>query len=44
LKANQEDREKRKAEIKWMDEWASFMRPRPNLKCCSAKEEEDGNL
>lgn len=24
--------------------WASVMRPRPNLKCCSVKEEEDGNL
>jgi len=28
----------------WMDEQASVMRPRPNLKCCSAKEEEDGNF
>jgi len=27
-----------------MDEQASFMRPRPSLKCCSAKKEEDDNL
>ena len=27
-----------------MDEQASFMRPSPNLKCCSTKNEEDDNL